>query len=414
MIPRQKKTKLTDIQPKDRLGNLPDCLIHHILSFLNCEQAVQTCILSVRWKHLWKHLHALIFHKSDVQASSIFTEFVSNVLSHRDSSISLHALDFTHETGHLEPQILDRIMNYAISQNVHRLGLSVISEDARILSIYDNVIAQISLNFASLTYLKLSLYSGEENLFPKSLNLPALTTLELGHFTFSVVDDHHEAEPFSMLNRLNSLLISDCTVQHNRSRTKFLCISIATLVNFTMYNNSEDFYEIDLITPSLRTFSFRGTPYQKIFGRHVFSLKHVNIDAEVIPYNNLPPLILLSWFIMFCGAKSLTVTATTLQVLSLIPDNFMDLNKHSLVKLKLLKVEVDEIQYGLRMELCKAKLKNIASKKEAARIKKAFKLGMEPSPAVPEKIVDFLLQNSPSAEVDLVDCRKRPLRPRHL
>lgn len=58
------------------------------------------------------------------------------------------------------------------------------------------------------------------------------------------------------------------------------------------------------------------------------------------------------------------------------------------------------------MALCNDKLQNVKSKKEAAMIQKAFDLGLEPSPLVPDGVVDFLLQNSPSVEVDLVDCRK--------
>ncbi|KAK1661843.1 hypothetical protein QYE76_050002 [Lolium multiflorum] len=38
----------------DRLSDLPDCLIHTILSFLNSRQVVRTSVLSRRWRHLWR------------------------------------------------------------------------------------------------------------------------------------------------------------------------------------------------------------------------------------------------------------------------------------------------------------------------------------------------------------------------
>jgi len=78
-----------------------------------------------------------------------------------------------------------------------------------------------------------------------------------------------------------------------------------------------------------------------------------------------------------------------------------------------MKVEIDEIFYGFRLTLCEVKLKTVKSKKEAARIKRAYESGSEPSPPVPDGIVDFLRQNSPSAKVDFVDCTKKPVRPRH-
>ncbi|CAM0874085.1 unnamed protein product [Alopecurus aequalis] len=37
----------------DRLSELPDCLLHVILSQLKARQVVQTCVLGRRWKHLW-------------------------------------------------------------------------------------------------------------------------------------------------------------------------------------------------------------------------------------------------------------------------------------------------------------------------------------------------------------------------
>ncbi|PNX92057.1 F-box protein [Trifolium pratense] len=84
-------------------------------------------------------------------------------------------------------------------------------------------------------------------------------------------------------------------------------------------------------------------------------------------------------------------------------------NFPSLGNLKSLRVEFDEIPYEFRMLLCKVELVTVESEEETSRIKKAFELGYEPSP-----MVDFLLQNSPSAEVDYVDFTKKPLRPRRL
>jgi hypothetical protein len=54
--------------------------------------------------------------------------------------------------------------------------------------------------------------------------------------------------------------------------------------------------------------------------------------------------------------------------------------------------------------LMEAKLQEIKSRKEAAKLRKSFKAGLEPSAPIPDGIINFLLQNSPSAQVYMVDC----------
>jgi len=228
---------------------------------------------------------------------------MSKVLSLRDSSISLQALDLRRDNVLLGPHILKKIVNYAISHNVEQLGLCVIGEITRILP--------TMFSCHTLTHLKLCFFPNGDHktLFPNSLNLPALSSLQLGSFKFCVGDDDR-AEPFSGFNRLNSLLISNCTVGSGKT----LCISSATLVNLTVYNKFLNFYTIELCTPILSTFAFTGTPYQKLDVSDALSLKHVDIFAEVIPYEKEPPLFLLIWLRKFLDIKSLTVSATTLQV----------------------------------------------------------------------------------------------------
>ena len=112
---------------KDKLSELPDCVLLHILSFLNTEDAVGTCILSTRWKNLWKHIPAL---RLDSHSHSLYTstnlkgfaKFVSSILSKRDASTALHTVDFP-RTGFVEPHILKRILKYAVSHNVQQLQI---------------------------------------------------------------------------------------------------------------------------------------------------------------------------------------------------------------------------------------------------------------------------------------------------
>jgi hypothetical protein len=306
--PTTKNVKLSVSENKDRLNDLPDCVILHILSFLNAKHAVQTCVLSPRYKNLWKRIPVLILDssESDFRTLKIFTEFVSNVLSFRDSSISLQTLNFKRKHGRVEPRIIKNVVDYALSHNIQQLGLCF----------NGNTVQTLPTSFSSqtLTHLNLSIYpSGGYNAeFPKSsFDLPALTNLQLENFIFNIGDDDR-AEPFSIFNRLNSLRICNCAMLHGKT----LCISSATLVNLTINSPFLNYYKIDLCTPSLCTFLFAGIPFQKLSGSNVSSLKHVDILVEVKlkQYHEKSPLLLYKWLRVFANIKSLTVSATTLQV----------------------------------------------------------------------------------------------------
>ncbi|KAI3912320.1 hypothetical protein MKW98_023189 [Papaver atlanticum] len=39
----------------DRIRNLRDSLIHHILSFLEIKQIAQTSVLSKQWRYIWTY-----------------------------------------------------------------------------------------------------------------------------------------------------------------------------------------------------------------------------------------------------------------------------------------------------------------------------------------------------------------------
>ncbi|KAI3834472.1 hypothetical protein MKX03_005179, partial [Papaver bracteatum] len=45
----------------DRVSNLPEALIHHILSFLDMKYVVQTSILCRRWRYVWTTVSTLVF-----------------------------------------------------------------------------------------------------------------------------------------------------------------------------------------------------------------------------------------------------------------------------------------------------------------------------------------------------------------
>ncbi|XP_047078846.1 F-box/LRR-repeat protein At4g14103-like [Lolium rigidum] len=54
MPPRKERKSAPPVSGVDRIGALPDSILHHLLSFLPAQAAVQTCVLARRWHHLWR------------------------------------------------------------------------------------------------------------------------------------------------------------------------------------------------------------------------------------------------------------------------------------------------------------------------------------------------------------------------
>ncbi|KAJ4796262.1 F-box/RNI-like superfamily protein [Rhynchospora pubera] len=93
MEPPNKKTRsngeltLSLSRNSPDLSTLPDNVLIHILSFMDPKEAVQTCILSKRWRNLWTCVPSLNFDKSGFEGShAAFVHFVTNMLLFRGAS----------------------------------------------------------------------------------------------------------------------------------------------------------------------------------------------------------------------------------------------------------------------------------------------------------------------------------------
>ncbi|OQU83411.1 hypothetical protein SORBI_3005G110562 [Sorghum bicolor] len=79
----------------DRLGSLPDDALLLVLSLLPSEDAVRTCVLARRWRHLWRFTAALHIARDDDKRWSVrwLHRFVTNFLRLRDSLSPLDVCD---------------------------------------------------------------------------------------------------------------------------------------------------------------------------------------------------------------------------------------------------------------------------------------------------------------------------------
>ncbi|KAK7293042.1 hypothetical protein RJT34_15903 [Clitoria ternatea] len=358
----------------DCFHELPDCVLLHIMEFMDTKYAVQTCVLSKRWKDLWKQLTSLNFNTACFDRVADFNTFVSRVLSGRDGSISLLNLDFTRR-GNAEPRLLNRVMKYAALHNVQEL------------TIFINILVfRPSFDFRpfifscrSLTFLRLFIGSNYPSviLLPKSLQLPAIKTLELEGFTFTA-NGNECAEPFSTCNIMNTLILLACSLH---SDAKFLNISNSSLTNLTIRATFvAGAYNIALSTPNLSSLAISGRLSHQFpsfsSSCNLTFLDEVTIDVDFYHtyFQDSPGLFIINWLQMLSNVKILILNWMTLEII------------------------LNEISHPVSASVqppCFVRLKSLNLKVKHQSITNI-------SDKYINRVVEYLLQNSPRSRIDIL------------
>ncbi|XP_078150250.1 F-box protein At1g60400-like [Carex rostrata] len=203
-----------------RIGSLPDEVLIHILSFLSTKEAVQTCVLSKRWKNIWaavpvvdiKNKDFSVFEDHDCSgdcneelrmAVARFERFMTGFLDNRAPTNldrvccvrHIHSFELDASVGWLDrvallmPQL---IKIFITSDTGHSLDMP-----------------HLVFSCASLQYLSMSLYTGINNtsIRPVLINLPSLKILEL---TFVELHDDFAQMLFKGCPSLERLKLHHC------------------------------------------------------------------------------------------------------------------------------------------------------------------------------------------------------------
>ncbi|XP_078178218.1 F-box/LRR-repeat protein At4g14096-like [Carex rostrata] len=157
----------------DSISNLPDSLLLHIMSFLDSQKAVQSCVLSKRWKNLWASLQRLHLDQSKFKTTSElkgerFTYFVNTLLLLRDTS---DLQKFHLRCSYNDDSIMSWIL-YAIKCNAKVIKIKIDVMDYKRLPPF-------MFNSASLEELNLCIYNIDKGIGFRAINLPRLKKLKL-------------------------------------------------------------------------------------------------------------------------------------------------------------------------------------------------------------------------------------------
>ncbi|KAH6782699.1 hypothetical protein C2S51_007992 [Perilla frutescens var. frutescens] len=215
---------MEDKEEEDRISQLPDAILQHIISFIDIKQAVQTTILSTRWQNLWFSLSDLDFsltrlathsrvslknRQASQDFSLLFAQFVDHFLSHRDHTSTVRnfrlSFDSRHHV-HVDAPFVEKCIDYAINHGVQALRLEALCRP--VLRFPDSFFASNTLRELELRQFAYGIH------MPKQFSLPHLKTLFLENSAFMDDGDVYSfsKEPFSGFPELEKLTLHRCSI----------------------------------------------------------------------------------------------------------------------------------------------------------------------------------------------------------
>ncbi|CAN1836922.1 Putative F-box/LRR-repeat protein At5g02930 [Linum perenne] len=266
----------------DRLSDLPDCILHHILSFLDTKSSVQTSILSRRWRSLWKYVDVLTFRKNSFCFNCDFERYVDKVLSLRcdGSRVCKVRTDLKGE------ELFDRVMKYAASHGVQELFIS-----SRLVGSY--VVRTVCLCYQSLKVLELNRILVEENVVELWSCLELLESLTLARCPLNFDCCFTYGDVFANFPRLETLKLDRCFHSIGIG-TSVLKVTGSKLLDLEIV--FPEFDSLQIVGPQLQSLSLKIGPS--------FSTTIPEVSKSNLPSLNRANIKLLGKWHMFLDTCS--------------------------------------------------------------------------------------------------------------
>ncbi|KAH0702557.1 hypothetical protein KY285_016835 [Solanum tuberosum] len=208
----------------DRISQLSDDLLLHILSLMPTEAALVTSALSKRWRYLWKSLDSFSF--STFGNYEWYVSYVDYVLGHSVSpKIKKFQLDSNEPDAYKSD--MDRWLSFAIEKKVENLKIQSVSEEevyalpeclytcSSLITLvlgFCSFDANVAVAWKSLKSIKLKwMVLSNDHIVNLLSGCPVLETMELSRFKgFSRLEIRS-----SKLKRLNLIAYNDDELDHS-------------------------------------------------------------------------------------------------------------------------------------------------------------------------------------------------------
>ncbi|CAI0399195.1 unnamed protein product [Linum tenue] len=295
---KRRRAEEADATTIDRLSDLPILMVHHILSFLDdTKSVVRTSLLSRGWRHAWKHVPVLEFHRGSFPRAREFDSFIDRVLSlRRDLSLS----KVVYAETYLSPEpprnekadIIDRqvkVISYALSHDVQQLVVhswEANQETAAPYCDFSSIFPVCGSNNATGNYdcTKKKKEADLKTLDLKWINLdpgfvacsvfPMLTTLNLERCAFGTEGLILSASIPCLIN----LVITNCRLKGKATEIKARRIKVYAPHLLSLKLNGMVGWEIEVFAPKLKSLTlFQDVTSAGFFNTTLPALDHADI-----------------------------------------------------------------------------------------------------------------------------------------
>ncbi|XP_047342011.1 putative F-box/LRR-repeat protein At3g18150 [Impatiens glandulifera] len=255
-------TNRRDVDGVDRLSELPDPLIYHIFSFIDTKYMVKSCVLSKRYKFLWRSLNIFRFDERIYRNNIFFVNFIKEVLSRCvGSKISSFSLEFLFSPNR---RFLKKVLKHVLLHKTQHLLLNIGLGD------YFSMHPIITSQSLKTLHAPCGSINGSH-----TFNFPILTTLYLEHPIFDDPDCGF-SELFSGCPNLKDLTLHSCvsdldSISIMSKQLEKLDISVQLCpIDF----------EIVIDGPKLYSLKYKGDAFVRILA-NVPSIEKVDLSCFV-------------------------------------------------------------------------------------------------------------------------------------
>ncbi|TXG68773.1 hypothetical protein EZV62_003708 [Acer yangbiense] len=282
--------KKTKIKKVDRISELPEPILHHILSFLHFREVAQTCVLSKKWERVWHsypvveiycrpfiscfHYKKKVFRRRRLKLLDAIEKGLRNCHRHCKDLVRMEKFIIVMEL--LEDRefapFVDRCVSYAIGCNVKKLRLDFGLDDnndedegdreKKWYNLPPMVLCAKSLEVLKLGRCKVRLPIGSDvklsylrklHLHEVDINNHAINNLFSGCPLIEemIIGECHGFESIELfgLSRINNITLFD-NWEFNRVEAKLLNVSSLSILE---EGSCPKLKRVEISSPSLRT-----------------------------------------------------------------------------------------------------------------------------------------------------------------